>query len=69
MPQQLRSLLGANAARGSLQEGATLSEQGLLLRSPHPAAPPTVPPQYRTTKNYKSPDYLGPRVADKLIFS
>ncbi|KAL4421764.1 hypothetical protein ABPG77_009747 [Micractinium sp. CCAP 211/92] len=25
--------------------------------------------KYRTTKNYKSPDYLGPRVADKLIFS
>lgn len=25
--------------------------------------------KYRTLKNYKSPDYLGPRVADKLIFS
>jgi hypothetical protein len=25
--------------------------------------------QYRATKNYKSPDYLAPRVADKLIFS
>ncbi|KAL4431462.1 hypothetical protein ABPG75_006718 [Micractinium tetrahymenae] len=25
--------------------------------------------KYRTTKNYKSPDYLGPRIADKLIFS
>ncbi|KAI3436016.1 hypothetical protein D9Q98_002073 [Chlorella vulgaris] len=25
--------------------------------------------QYRTTKNYRSPDFLGPRVADKLIFS
>jgi hypothetical protein len=45
-----------------------------------PSAPLTVPvanapnaatplPQYRTTKNYRSPDFLGPRVADKLIFS
>ncbi|EFN51572.1 hypothetical protein CHLNCDRAFT_140061 [Chlorella variabilis] len=25
--------------------------------------------KYRTAKNYRSPDYLGPRVADKLIFS
>ncbi|EFN50715.1 hypothetical protein CHLNCDRAFT_142571 [Chlorella variabilis] len=24
---------------------------------------------YRTVKNYRSPDFLGPRVADKLIFS
>ena len=25
--------------------------------------------KYRALKNFKSPDYLGPRVGDKLIFS
>jgi hypothetical protein len=36
------------------------------------AVPPAVLlscPQYRATKNYKSAEYLGPRIADKLIFS
>jgi hypothetical protein len=27
------------------------------------------PLQYRTIKNYKSPEYLGPRVGDKLVFA
>jgi hypothetical protein len=40
--------------------------QGPMLYRYCTAAPPL---QYRTLKNYKSPDYLGPRVADKLIFS
>ncbi len=25
--------------------------------------------QYRTLKNYRNPEYLGPRIGDKLIFS
>lgn len=34
-------------------------------------AVPTCAPflQYRTLKNYRDPQYLGPRIADKLIFS
>ena len=25
--------------------------------------------QYRTVSNYKSPEFLGPRIGDKFIFS
>jgi len=26
-------------------------------------------PQYRTLVNYRSPEFLGPRIGDKVIFS
>lgn len=28
-----------------------------------------VPLQYRTTKNYRNGEFLGPRIGDKIIFS
>ncbi len=49
-----------------------------LIAAPrHPAltcpsilpALPAHPPQYRTSHNYRSMEYLGPRMFDKIIFS
>jgi hypothetical protein len=36
---------------------------------PTPPPPPTLPthPQYRTTHNYRSAEFLAPRLADKLM--